>query len=378
MRILALSSEFHPFCGGIATYAQEMACAAHDLGIDVTVTAPDYGKDLCDLDRAFPFRIIRYRGGEHHAKDAFDKLALTRKLLRKSHYDIVHAMDWPFFLPIALSTRMAKRLYTIHGSDVIDMSRRGKRFAIRAARTFSGNCEVIANSEFTKSLFSAMFSRVNSSTIRHALLGVSSYWTENIGADLGLRRLLNLPEDKFLIVTVARLVPRKNQLGLIQALNLLRPDQRTRICHLIIGPPVDPVYARIVADAAAQSDIDIRVLGVVEKGTLRRIYKAADLFCLLGKQVPGGPVEGFGLVFLEAGGQGLPTLATNVGAVKEVVADNDGGLLLPCDDAASFVCALSQLMDTPDLLRRLGLGARQRALDLSWRRCAASTYGVSF
>lgn len=377
MRLLALSSEYPPYHGGIGTYASEMATAAHELGIDVTMVAPDYGKDLNASDTASSFPIVRYAGGAHTAKDVFAKASLVKRMLAAERYDAVHAMDWPFFLPVARFARSTRSLYTLHGTDVIDMAGWKKRIALTACRTFSGNFEVLANSAFTMELFLNRFPGVDKRQVRFVHLGVSDYWTQDLEKPSNERQSLALPEDKFVIATVARLVPRKNQLGLIRALNSLPPDQRNTICLLIIGPSVDADYAREVADAATESEVNIRLLGTVEKDILRRIYRASNLFCLWGKNLPGGPVEGFGLVFLEAGGQWLPSLASDVGAVKEVVTNDYSGLVVPCEDAAAFARALSELLSSPDLLRRLSLGARQRALDLSWRRCAASTYGVA-
>jgi glycogen synthase len=45
MKILALTSEFPPFVGGIGTYAAELARAATELGHEIVLAAPDYGGD---------------------------------------------------------------------------------------------------------------------------------------------------------------------------------------------------------------------------------------------------------------------------------------------------------------------------------------------
>src|SRR5262249_2062129 len=66
MNILMLTGEFPPAAGGIGTYAREVAAAAVRLGADVTVVAPDYAApSLARDDRALPFRIRRFAGGQH-------------------------------------------------------------------------------------------------------------------------------------------------------------------------------------------------------------------------------------------------------------------------------------------------------------------------
>src|SRR4051812_23139960 len=74
MKILALSSEFPPYCGGIGTYAFEMGQAAHQLGAAVTVVAPDYGNERLSVDQNGGFPVLRYRGGPHSFRDLPSKL----------------------------------------------------------------------------------------------------------------------------------------------------------------------------------------------------------------------------------------------------------------------------------------------------------------
>lgn len=378
MRILALTSEFPPYRGGIATYALEMARAAQELGADVTIAAPDFGKYLTTSDLGYPFRIVRFRGNLHRMSEVPAKSVLVKKMLRESRYDLIHAMDWPFFLPAALWGRQTKRLYTVHGSDVVDMGKCYKRLAIKYFKLFSGNYEVVSNSSFTKNLFLKTFPDVDETKIRCELLGVSKFWTEDVPVVPSERNRLGLPDNKFVIVTVARLTPRKNQLGIIDALNCLPEAQRKNVCYAIVGPAYDSGYAKIVRRAITATDLDVRLLGEIGNEKLRRVYASSDLFCLVGKTVPGGQVEGFGLVFLEAGGQGLPALAGNIGGVREAVLDNNSGILIPVDNPAALVDALSNLMNHPDKLRALRAGARRRAIELSWHRCAAATYGLKF
>jgi glycosyltransferase involved in cell wall biosynthesis len=377
VRILALSSEFQPFRGGIGRYALEIARAAHELGADITMAAPNYGGDHSSVDRLLPFRVIRYAGGPHTSRDILAKDALLRQLLSERHYDVVHAMDWPFFLPAALRARnVERRLYTIHGTDVIDMSAQHRRLAIWLSRMFYGRFEVVANSSFTWKLFLDAFRYVDPARVRYVLLGVSDYWTSPAEVTPDSRVQLGLPPDKFVLLTVARVTPRKGQLGVVRALRRLPERLRHRVCYAIVGPAIDETYSRELEDEIEKANCDVRLLGELQDSDLRRIYALSDLFCLVGKPIPKGPVEGFGLVFLEAGGQGLPSIAGDFGGVKDVVLDSRCGILVPTEDPESLSAAISKLMDAPERLRQLADGARKRAADLSWRRCASVTYGI--
>ena len=134
LNILLLTSEFAPAMGGIGTYASEIAAAASRLGAKVTVVAPDYAQRTHD-DRSLPFEVIRFSGGLHSMRDMPRKIMLARRGVRSDRYDVVHAADWPFFIPVALSRwrTPARVLMTVHGTEINETQSPLKRAAIRAA-----------------------------------------------------------------------------------------------------------------------------------------------------------------------------------------------------------------------------------------------------
>ena len=177
MNILLLTSEFAPAMGGIGTYACEIAAAASRLGAKVTVVAPDYARQTNDDDRSLPFEVVRFRGGLHSMRDMPAKIMLARRGVRSDRYDVVHAADWPFFIPLALSRwrTPARVLMTVHGTEINETQTRLKRMAIRGAGVFGPRTEVIANSRYTETLFRERFA-VDPGRISAVNLGVSEFW----------------------------------------------------------------------------------------------------------------------------------------------------------------------------------------------------------
>jgi trehalose synthase len=74
--------------------------------------------------------------------------------------------------------------------------------------------------------------------------------------------------------------------------------------------------------------------------------------------------EGFGLTAAEAMLKGTPVVASAVGGLVDQVIDGESGLLVKNPlDLGEFGAAVCRILDDDDLRRRLGEGARQRAID---------------
>jgi L-malate glycosyltransferase len=117
-----------------------------------------------------------------------------------------------------------------------------------------------------------------------------------------------------------------------------------------------------------------RALGIAERmsflglrSDLHLLMRDADIFV--------HPVlwqEAFGLTVVEAMASGCPVVASRVGAVPELVADRETGILVPPGDRDALAAAVEQLAIDPALRARLGAAGRRRAeerFDLA--RCVA-------
>jgi glycosyltransferase involved in cell wall biosynthesis len=87
------------------------------------------------------------------------------------------------------------------------------------------------------------------------------------------------------------------------------------------------------------------------------LYRQAHIFCL--------PTLGdcLGIAYAEAGAMRLPCIATDVGAVGEIVEHERTGLLVPVDDADQLAQSIERLVADVGLRLRLGANARRHVLD---------------
>ncbi len=371
-----LTSEFAPAKGGIGTYARELASAAAALGANITVFAPDYAQDTASNDRSLAFRMRRFRGGLHSMRDLPAKVYLARKAIGTEPYDIIHAADWPFFIPVALSRRRsdARVIMTLHGTEIYETQTFLKRLAISTCDVFGGSTEIVANSQFTRNLFRNFF-EVAPERIHAVPLGVSNYWFEHTTERPAVRARCDIAADNVVLVTVARLTRRKGHTITAAAIASLPAPLRRRITWLIIGPDGEADYVTELERMIDDADYDVRKLGPVPDSAIRDLYAAADVFCMTGLDGVSGRVEGFGLVYLEAAAAGLPSIATRVGGVAEaVIADRTGLLVEP--STATVAQAIALMAENADLRTRYASAALAHARELSWTRCAARTYAL--
>jgi glycosyltransferase involved in cell wall biosynthesis len=133
-----------------------------------------------------------------------------------------------------------------------------------------------------------------------------------------------------------------------------------------------PPRLRFIGDGRERANIEaaIEAAGVGDRihldGRLpdaRRHYTDAQFAVLASHH------EGLPNAVLEAMAAGLPTVATAVGGVPELIEDGVTGLLVPPRDPAALAEALARISADGPLRRRMGAAARERVADLGWPTC---------
>lgn len=378
MKLLILAGEFPPFRGGIATYAREMAEAAVSLGYEVTVAAPSYGVDQDAHDSTYPFRVLRFDGGESTARGILDKLRWTRRLAAAERFDVVHAADWPFFIPVALSPfrRRSRCLITFHGTEINQMRRKSRAILLDAIGFWKGWALAIANSRFTGEHLLHAFPQQRADRLRAIALGVRPSAMLGTVDRVAARAALGLGEGCFVLMSLGRIVHRKGHHVTVAALALLPAAMREAMIWYVVGPDIDAAYAASVKAAAAASGVRTVFAGGVSDDALESVFMASDVFCVPSVWGKGGEFEGFGLVYVEAGLRGLPSVATTVGGIPDAVIDGETGLLVPPEDPVALAAALVRLWESPALCRQLAAGAIGHARASNWTGIAERTYAA--
>ncbi|HUT99291.1 MAG TPA: glycosyltransferase family 4 protein [bacterium] len=110
----------------------------------------------------------------------------------------------------------------------------------------------------------------------------------------------------------------------------------------------------------------VRLLGRIPDDELAACYHLADLYVMPSRDDPPGSFEGFGIVFMEAGAAGTPQIGGRSGGIPDAVRDGETGLLCDPWDPDDLAEKILRLWRDPDLLKKLGEGARRWAAEQDW------------
>lgn len=176
--------------------------------------------------------------------------------------------------------------------------------------------------------------------------------------------------DPFTWFCCARLNRVKGHDTLVEAASLLRARHSGRPFRIRIAGEDEQGGRGYHRDldamiAAAGLGDTVELLGSVTQDAVRGELQSADGFVLASRHEP------LGVAYMEAMACELPVIGTDAGGVRELIAGDRNGLLVPPDDAQALADAMERLMDDPTLRRTLGKAARERIVaDFSARRSA--------
>ncbi len=153
------------------------------------------------------------------------------------------------------------------------------------------------------------------------------------------------------VLFVGNVIERKGLATLLEALASLAPDG----FHLDVAGSLDRDrgYVARIRRELDRLDLEDRVAlhGVLDGEALAERFRKSQVLA-----VP-STYEGFGIVYLEAMGFGLPVVASNAGATDEVVGHESTGFLVQPGDARSVAYQLERLASDRALLARMSVTA---------------------
>ena len=283
-------------------------------------------------------------------KQGFDwsLTATIRKRLREGRFDVVHCHQytpWIYGWLGALRTN-AKVVFTEHGRFYPDRYRYKAMLVnpLMAMLTPS----VIAISNATKEAL-VTYEFIPKSKVQVIYNGISPLERDELEAQ-NVRERLGIPKSAFVVGTVSRLDPVKNQSMMLRAFKEFS-GKCPESYLLMVGD--GPDKEKLIA-LAAELEISERTVFTGFINNPIHYLSAMDVFLL------SSHTEGTSMTLLEAMSLKIPSVATRVGGSPEIIENDVTGLLTQPDQASSFAAAIEKLFQNVALRERMGESSRQR------------------
>lgn len=369
-RTLLVTNDFPPTVGGIQSYLRDFLTTLDPENVTVFASTQDR-RAARAFDVAQQYGVYRWPR----------RIMLPTPATARAMADIIarEEIDTVWFgaaAPLALMAGRARSagasrvVATTHGHEVGWSMLPGARQVLRRIGETSDVVTYI--SDYTLSRF------------RTSVGGHPEYRHLPSGVDADLFRPASAEEraatrrdeelgDGPVIVCISRLVPRKGQDLLIDAMpDVLRAHPQARLVIVGAGP-----YEGRLRNMAAPLGPAVRVAGKVDHGRMLRLLAASDVFAMPARTRGGGlDVEGLGIVYLEAQAAGVPVVAGDSGGAPETVTP-ESGVVVGGRDRDGLVNALVQLLNDPQLRTRMGASGRQNVLEhWTWEAMGRRLQGI--
>jgi phosphatidylinositol alpha-mannosyltransferase len=325
--------------GGVANHVRSLAAELRRLGCQVEVLAPAERPvpeaGFVGLGGSLP---VPYNGSVARIAIGPRTAGRVRRALAAGGYDLVHVHEplSPSVGMLAVSRAAVPVVGTFHANMDRSLALALGRPLLR--RTFNRLAARIAVSPSARDTWQRYF-------------GGSMMVVPNaVGAEFFSKPepLPGYREGGPTVLFVGRLEPRKGLVYLVRAFLRLKPSF-PRLRLLVVGRDDKHQREKLMAMVPPRLRPDLLFVGAVPQEDLPSYYASADVFC-----APSLGGESFGIVLVEAMAVGLPVVCSNIGGYRDLVRDDQEGLLVPPRDPESLAEALGALLDNP--ARRAALG----------------------
>lgn len=292
------------------------------------------------LERGFDVTTMRF-GGD------FDPIVIwkTKQLIKKNKIDVVCTnLDKELrFGGIAAKLAGLKGIIPSREIDTPLKNTLRYRFVYNFLAT-----HLIVNSQATKKtvINSAPWLNVNKISVIYKGISLKPFDTPptyQLAEELGLD-----PKTKF-VTFVGQLEKRKGIKNLLEAWNSIH-KKHTDTVLLIIGK--GPMQG-FIEDFINSNDLNSQIKLLGFRNDIPSILLQSYLLTLPSLY------EGFGYVLVEAMAARIPTVATNVSSIPEIVEDKKTGLLVPIENSHKLAEAISYLLNHPDEAKNMGIRGRE-------------------
>jgi len=281
------------------------------------------------------------------------------KLQKKKKFKIIslHSVIPAFGVLLNPKSRAVKKIFTFHSSFYDDALKQMKKkwlfpkglsapvlFAIKRIERFvlKNSDLIIVLSEFSRAYLIENF-LIPADKIKIIPGGVDEkLFCPSQVLKQELRRKLDLPQDKKIVVTTRRLVARMGLENLIYAFRLILKKRKDMFLLLIGEGFLRKKLEEIINEEGLKEYVFLA--GAKDSRQIPDYYRAADLFVM-----PSEYAEWFGLSTLEALACGTLSAGTPAGATGEILSKIDKKLVFKDVTPEAMALGIESLLDEPSL-----------------------------
>lgn len=353
--LLVVTNDFGPRAGGIESFVYALL-ERLPRGSFTVYTSSQVGSG--EFDRKFTEQT-----GARVVRDRARVLLPTTRVSRRAAALVAEVQaDTVWFGAAAPLALMAPRLRaagaehlvaTTHGHEVWWAKVPVMRTAIRR---IGATVDVLTYlGEYTRSILASALGDEDLHVLTRLTPGVDLAHFVDRGGD-EIRERHSLGSDP-VIVCISRLVHRKGQDRLIEALPLVRRElPKARV--LIVGKgPRRKHLEKLARDCGVEDAVVFA--GAVPYAELPMYYSAGTIFAMPTRsRLAGLEVEGLGMVYLEASACGRAVLAGRSGGSPDAVLDGETGVVVD-DDVVQIADATVALLSDEQTRKQMGLRGRE-------------------
>lgn len=283
-----------------------------------------------------------------HRKFSISKLFKLKSFIKKNEIKIVHAHGkgaglYARLLKMLLSNRI-KVIFTFHGLHIAQYNQLKKKLYINYEKFFSRYTDLFINvsrGEQENCIKYGIFSAQKSQVVYNVIPDV-----KNEKADITLREELNLPLDKFIVLSIVRFSFAKNIEDTLTISELLKFDERFMFV--------------LVGDGETREEIENEIKKKELNNVLLTGFKNNPLDYIAASNVylSTSRWEGLPYSLIEASMMGLPAIATNVVGNNEVAKNNFNGKLFNPGDLKTAVSNIVEICTDNNLFELYSKNAK--------------------
>jgi len=371
MKILIYTHEFPPFLGGLATTSYKLAKGIGASAMEVVVLAPTYSSNDKAVDQSLPCKVIRVPGlgSKWVKKITFLELLLgwiflIKTLINEKPDTVLFITEEAEVVGGLLPFFSFNPVVRIAGSGITTCFY-GKKFfkrlmSIPMKRLYDHARMIIAVSNNTKELVQSV--GISEEKIEVIYNGVEDYMLTkepDPKAISEVKEKYGLESNDKILLTIARVLPRKGQDTVIKALPIVLKEF-PRLKYIIVG---EGRYREKFRELAQQNGVNESVIftgGVKHEETIN-FFDLSDIF-IMPNRYWNNKVEGLPNSLIEASARGKPLIAGDHGGSKEAVKNNTTGLLVNPESVENVAQAIITILKDESLASEMGKAGRENIL----------------